>query len=418
MSLSKGNDDRGGKDESHAREYTARVNRRTFLAVPLVTLVPGFAAAQAPARSRQSAFDPWIEIHAGNLRANAAEIARAAGKPVFAVIKNNGYGLGVHNSAGALEPSPAVYGFAVVKLDEALRLREIGIKKPILLMAPIDADDLREAVSANIMPMVYTPIGDLLEKEAARLGRPIPIHVCVDTGIGRVGVPHPQAAALIRDLASRKGVTIDGTMMTFTEDLEFDKEQRRRFAALTDELKAAGVRLGRLHAASTYTLFQHGNETSFDMVRPGMGLLGIYPDAKFKAMQKMDLKTALAMRVRVAYVKQLAAGTSAGYERAYVAKKDTWIATLPVGHVDGWPRVAAKGGKVRINGRLYPVIASVSASHTIVEIGDSPDVKAGDVATLFDWQDGSRPEDVAAATGASVYDLTMHLSALLPRRTI
>ena len=105
------------------------------------------------------------------------------------------------------------------------------------------------------------------------------------------------------------------------------------------------------------------------------------------------------MRVRVAYVKQLAAGTSAGYDRAYMAKKDTWIATLPVGHADGWPRLAAKGGRVRINGRMYPVIASVSASHTLVEIGDTPAVKAGDVATLFDWEDGSRPEDVAAATG-------------------
>lgn len=397
------------------------MNRRTFfaaLAVPLAARVDLGGVSSQSAQPRPSAFDPWIEVHAGNLRANAAAIAKAAGRPVLAVVKNNGYGLGVVNAAQSLEPSRDVYGFAVVKLQEALDLRARGIKKPIVLMAPIDADDLRDALAANIMPMVYTPIGDLLEKESARLGRPIAIHVCVDTGIGRVGVPYAQAPPLIRDLASRKGVTIDGTMMTFTEDLEFDREQRQRFVTLTDQLKGAGINLGRLHAASTYTLFQHGHETSFDMVRPGMGLLGIYPDARFKAMKKMDLHTALAMRVRVAYVKQLAAGSSAGYERAYVARRDTWIATLPVGHADGWPRVAAKGGKVRINGRMYPVIASVSASHTIVEIGDSPAVQAGDVATLFDWVDGSRPEDVAAATGASVYDLTMHLSALVPRRTI
>ena len=400
------------------------MNRRTFLtalSTPLLARIPSldaYAVQTSQASRRPSSFDPFIEIHSANLRANAAAIAKVCGRPVLAVVKNNGYGLGVRHAAGALEPSPAVHGFAVVKLQEALDLREAMIKKPILLMAPVDADDLRIAVSAGIMPMVYTPIGDLLEKEAARLGRPIPIHVCVDTGIGRVGVPYRQAAALIRDLAKSKGVAIDGTMMTFTEDLEFDREQRRRFAALTDELTAGGIKLGRLHAASTYTLFQHGNEASFDMVRPGMALLGIYPDARFKAMKKLELHTALAMRVRVAYVKQLAAGESAGYERAYVARKDSWIATLPVGHADGWPRVAAKGGKVRINGRLYPVIASVSASHTLVEIGDSPDVKAGDVATLFDWQDGSRPEDVAAATGASVYDLTMHLSPLLPRRVV
>jgi alanine racemase len=94
------------------------------------------------------------------------------------------------------------------------------------------------------------------------------------------------------------------------------------------------------------------------------------------------------------------------------------VATLPVGHTDGWPRAAAKGGRVRIGDRLYPVIASVSASHTIVEIGSERRVEIGDVATGWDWQDGSRPEDVGAACGASVYDLTMHLNPLLPRRVV
>ncbi len=340
------------------------------------------------------------------------------GRPVLAVIKNNGYGLGVVNSARTLEPHASVHGFAVVKLQEALDLREQGIKKPILLMAPFDEVDLSLMLSRDIMPMVYTPIGDLIERAANKLGRVVPIHICVDTGIGRVGVPYRQAAALIGDLGSRKRITIAGTMMTYTEDLEFDREQTRRFKALTGELGSAGLSLGRLHAASTYTLFQHGEEALLDMVRIGMGLLGIYPDAKFKAMKTVELRSALAMRVRVAYVKQIAAGDSAGYERAYVASKPTWIATLPVGHADGWPRAAAKGGRVRINGRMYPVIASVSASHTLVEIGESEAVKAGDVATLFDWEDGSRPEDVAAATGASAYDLTMHLSALLGRRIV
>jgi alanine racemase len=364
-----------------------------------------------------STFDPWVDVHAGNLAHNATEVARLTKRPVLAVIKNNGYGLGAVNVAKALDGHASIAGFAVVKLQEALDLRTQGIKKPVLLMGPVDEGDLRLVISRNIMPMVYTPIGDLLQREAARTGRPVPIHVCVDTGIGRVGVPYLSAGSLIRDLAARKGVTIDGTMMTFTEDLEFDKEQRRRFSALADELKAAGVRLGRLHAASTYTLFQH-DDAAFDMVRPGMALLGVYPEARFKAMGRLDLKTAVALRVRVAYVKRLAAGTSAGYERAFVAKKDTWIATLPLGHTDGWPRVAARGARVRINGRLYPVIASVSASHTIVEIGDEQTVKAGDIATLFDWQDGSRPEDVAAASSASVYDLTMHLNPLLPRRFV
>jgi len=206
--------------------------------------------------------------------------------------------------------------------------------------------------------------------------------------------------------------------MTFTEDPDFDREQLRRFRTLCAELEAAGVRLGPTHAASSYALFQDA-DGFLDMVRPGMALYGIYPEPAFRASGVLDLTPALALRARVAYVKRLAAGESAGYNRAYVATGDVWVATLPVGHADGWPRVAAKGARVRIRGALVPVVASVSASHTIVEIGpERHDVEIGDEATFFDWTEGSRPEDVSVACGASVYDLTMHLNARLPRRVI
>jgi alanine racemase len=278
------------------------VNRRAFLATPLIPLLPQLAAAsQAQRAASASPFDPWLEINAQHLKQNASEVARLTGRPVLAVIKNNGYGLGVVNAATVLETHAPVYGFAVVKLQEALDLRAAGIGKPILLMAPIDETvDMPAVIDANVMPMVYTPIGDALEKQSQRVGRVIPIHVCVDTGIGRVGAPYREADTLIRDLGSRRGVTINGTMMTYTEDLAFDKEQTQRFNDLATSLKSAGLTLGRLHAASTYTLFQHGPETFFDMSRVGMALLGLYPDPKFKAMKIVDLEPALAFRVRKA----------------------------------------------------------------------------------------------------------------------
>ena len=402
------------------QRYTPPVNRRAFLSVSTLsaasTLLPRTLEAQArKAGTPTEAFDPWLEVHPANLAHNVGEVARVAGKrPILAVIKNNGYGLGVATVARLLEPLPEIAGFAVVKLDEAVTLRDRGIKKPVLLMGPFTAGDLATLTSRDIMPMVYTPIGGELEEAAATLSRPLDIHVCVDTGIGRVGVPHSQAASLIRDLAARRNVRLAGVMMTFTEDQAFDQEQLARFTALATDLTSSGVSLGRRHAASSFTLFQHDNAW-LDMVRTGMVLYGVYPDPKFRTGAKVALRPAVALRARVAYVKKLAAGTSAGYERAYMAKQDTWVATLPVGHTDGWPRVAAKGARVRINDRHFPVIASVSASHTIVEIGAEEVVRAGDVATMFDWTDGSRPEDVAVASGASVYDLLMHLNPLLPR---
>lgn len=206
-------------------------------------------------------------------------------------------------------------------------------------------------------------------------------------------------------------------MMTFAEDPDFDREQLSRFETLCRSLVAEGVALGKRHAASSFALFQ--NEAAFlDMVRPGMALFGCYSEAPFRALGVLDLRPAVSLKARVAYVKRLRAGQSAGYNRAYIAKRDVFVATLPLGHADGLPRVATKGGRVRIGGELYPLIATVSASHSIVELGPEPKVAVGDVATFFDAQDGSRPDDLAAACGSSVYDLTMHLNPLLPRRVL
>jgi alanine racemase len=401
------------------------IDRRSFLQLSAAALIPSTERAgvttqnaSAPPRAHDSSFDPWLEVRADHLAHNATEVARlAGGRPIFAVIKNNAYGLGLLPVARALAASPAVHGLAVVKLHEALTLRDAGVKAPVLMMGPFDTRDVAEMHARDIMPMVYTPIGDVLERAAQGAGRPITVHVKVDTGLGRVGVPFRDAADLVRDLASRKGVIIGGMMMTFTEDAQFDQEQLRRFESLTSELTKTGVRIGLRHAASSYTLFQHDN-AMLDMVRPGMVLYGIFPEPKFRGAKRLDLRPAVAFRTRVLYGKKLEAGESAGYDRAYVAKRDTWIATLPVGHADGWPRAAAKGAKVRIGTTLYPVIASVSASHTLVEIGPEPVGRVGEIATLFDWQDGSRPEDVAAACGASVYDLTMHLGGHLARRVV
>jgi len=400
-------------------------SRRSFLQAGLVfpavlNSVPDLVADQpaTSAAAKDSSFDPWIEIHRENLRHNVQEISRrVSGRPILAVIKNNGYGTGVTNIAQLLEPQPEIFGFAVVKLHEAHSLRDAGIRKPILLLGPFDENNLADAVARDITPMVYTSLGAALDKIGARTQKPIPLHICIDTGIGRVGVPYYQAASLVRDLASRRSVQIQGAMMTFTEDPEFDKEQLRRFTETCAAHEKEGIALGKKHTASSFALFQHP-DAFFDMVRPGMAIYGIYSENEFRHTNILDLRPAISLKARAIYVKKLRKGDSAGYNRAYMAKDDVWVATLPVGHADGWPRVAPKGAKVRINGDLYPVIASVSASHCIVEIGSEEKVKIGDTATFFDAQPGSRPEDVSESCGASVYDLTMHLSPLLPRRIL
>lgn len=365
-----------------------------------------------------SSFDPWVEIHEQNLRHNVGEISRLVqDRPILAVIKNNGYGMGVANVARLLDGSDALYGFAVVKLQEAVALRDAGIRKPALLMGPFDEHDLDEMLSRNIMPMVYTPIGDVLDRLAAKHQKPVPLHLCIDTGMGRVGVPHREAPGLVRELAGRSSVQVEGTMMTFAEDAAYDEEQKRRFQSLCDALASEGVPLGKRHSVSSFGLFQHP-DAFLDMVRPGMAIYGVYSEQMFRSSEALALRPAIALKARVIYVKQLQPGDSAGYNRAYMAREPVWIATVPVGHTDGLPRVAAQKAKVRIGGKLYPIVASVSASHCIVEIGSQKTASVGDEVAIFDWQEGSRPEDVSKDCGASVYDLTMHLNPLLPRKIV
>ncbi len=394
------------------------ISRRAFLksSAALPVLRWGSMTERTSPQGEPS-FDPWVEVNTVHLRHNIAPITnRVDGRPILAVLKNNGYGLGLINVARALEPMGEVAGFAVVKLQEAVTLRDGGIRKPVLLMGSVGEQEVEETVAKDITLMVYTPMGSVLDKISRALNRVIGVHVCIDTGIGRIGVPYTEAIPLVLDLANRISVRIEGIMMTFTEEPEFDKEQLRRFQWLCAELERQGIHLGRKHAVSSFGLFQHP-EAFLDMVRPGMAIFGIYPEQDFHRSSSLELRPALSLKARVVYVKQLHKGDSAGYNRVYRAERDVWVATLPVGHADGLPRVATKGARVRINNDLYPVIA-VSASHAIVEVGPEKKVSMSDTATVFDWQDGSRPEDFSASCGSSVYDLTMHLNALLPRRMI
>jgi alanine racemase len=407
--------------EKKPAQSRGKLSRRALLgsatAAAMSLTLPIPASLETQSSRSDSFYDPWLEVHADHLRHNVAEIQRRVNsRPILAVIKNNGYGLGLTNVARVLDPLRPISGFAVIKLHEAMLLRDSGIRKPILLMGSCDQKNLRDAIARNITPMVFTSIGPQLDRLASRLQRSVPIHICVDTGFGREGIRADEAPALIRDLARRKSVDIRGIMIAFTEDPAMDSEELKRFLALCNSLQADGIQLGQRHAASSFALFQ--NPAAFlDMVRPGMAIYGVYSEQEFRSTGAMDLRPAVSLKARVVYAKQLRKGDAAGYTPAYRAARDVWVALAPVGHADGWPRGTAKRGRVRINNDFYSVIA-VSASHSIIEIGPSPNVSIGDVVTFFDWQKDSRPEDVAAMCGTSVYDHLMHLNPLLPRRVI
>ena len=382
---------------------------RLLAETPQEPVVPG----KRERASTPDRYDPWVEVIPANLAHNATTLRQLGGSPILAVIKNHGYGFDYRIVARLLEPRPEIEGFALVRADEALTLREQGVRKPILLMARVTDATMKDLVAHDITLAVYA---DDDPSRLARLdvGKPTPVHAYIDTGMSRMGIRYDRAMPFLRAVAGVRQCRLAGTFMTFTEDAEFDREQLSRFQGLTRDATAAGIKLGKLHAASSHSIFHH-RDVGFDLLRPGMSLYGGYPDKFDEERTMAELRPTFRLRARVVRTDRLRPGDSVSYGREYLATKPTWIATIPLGHGEGYARTAVKGAKVLVGERLYPVIGAVSASHSIIEVGDEELVRIGDVATfLGPDRPEIHPNEVARVTG-SVYDLLMHLNPAVPR---
>lgn len=395
------------------------ISRREFvtaLAAAPVLSTMSTASLAATVSISPDRFDPWIEVDAAALARNVSVISDLSGKrPILAVIKNNAYGLGLTTVAAVLEPMAQIKGFAVVKAESAVALRDAGIKKPVLLMGLFADSDIDELLRRDIQLSICTDdAAPRINRAAAKAGRTAAAHIYLDTGMSRMGIPYHRALPVLGAL-NDLDIDIRGTFTGFTEESDFDREQLARFVELTDSARKRGIALGSLHAASSHAVFNYA-DAHLDQVRPGIALFGAYP-SDFKSEQSIaTLSPAMRLRARVVRVEKLRAGDSVSYGRNYVADKPTWIATVPAGHTDGMPREAVNGAQVLVNGSVYPVIGAVSASHTIIEIGAEQRVAIGDVATLMGPDHPAiHPNQLADSTGTSVYDALMHLNPTLPK---
>ncbi len=410
------------------------MSRRTFLGSAALAVSPGFlrgmegpeATLPAKAFSQEQSplptgrFDPWVEVIPKHLAQGVREVRRLSGnKPILAVVKNNGYGLDLGTVGRILQDDPAVLGLAVVKGEEALKLRSAGIQKPILLMGMFSPDQGRELAEAQVELSVYTPdAAERLVPLSRALGRPVAIHFYLDTGMGRMGMSFRNALPWMIELSRHPEIRIQGTFTELGEDRDFDPEQLRRFLDVTKKARDAGVETGPLHAAASNGVF-HLPEGHLDLVRPGIALFGSYPSDPKQEREMATLRSAIRLRARVVRVSHLEEGDGVGYGRPWVADRPTWVATLPVGHADGYPREAVNGAQVLIRDQLFPVIGAVSASHCIVKVGDHLSVQVGDLVTLMGPDDPAlEPNTMAETLGVSVYDLLMHVNPTLPRTLV
>ncbi len=363
----------------------------------------------------RGSLDPRIEVDLGLIGWNLGRVRSKANVPIMAVVKANAYGHGLVEVGAYLERRGAE-ALMVGKLDEALRLRENGVRCPVLNFGPIGPADAPEIVRNGITQSVSTDDVLFLEEEAARAGRTASVDVHIDTGMNRFGIPWDRAFPYVEKTARLDHVKIKGVSTVFTEDPEFDREQLRRFLDVCAMAEKRGIDVGLRHAASSAALFA-GSEFSLDMIRPGITLYGYYPNARTRKEDALGLRPALRLTARVTFINDLAVGETISYLRVYKAERPMRVATVGIGYSDGYPPGAGGKGAVLIGERTYPVLPAVTSNHIMVDLGDDRSVRIGDEVVLIDnrKETGVAADALAEKTGLSDYRWLIGLNPHVPR---
>ncbi|HUI07636.1 MAG TPA: alanine racemase [Verrucomicrobiae bacterium] len=341
----------------------------------------------------QSYYRCWVEVDLGALRHNVAAIRRRIGPNVelMAVVKADAYGHGLAQVGGTLMQC-GVDAFAVANLSEALVLRQIGGSGwPILLFGSALPFEVAKMVEQNITPTISTlDEAHLFENEVRRRGLTADVHVEVDTGMGRVGFWHEDAAANLFRLGVLQHLRVAGLYTHFPsadENLDETRRELGLFQKVVAQLETNGLKIPLLHAANSAAVLNLP-EAALNMVRPGLLLYGIAPDAPHApALQRSDeFVPALSFKARVAYVKPVAAGRTISYGQTFTARKPMKIATVTAGYADGFSRHLSNKAHVLIGGARCPVVGRVTMDQIMVDVTALPEVQCGDEVVFIGRQ--------------------------------
>jgi alanine racemase len=363
----------------------------------------------------------WVSLDLDAVASNVRAIRTLVGPDVgvMAVVKANAYG---HGSASISRAAIAAGARAlgVAALIEGITLREEGIAEPILVLGytpPWQADEVvRYGIAVAVASLdVVASLG----QAAARLGgSPATVHVKVDTGMGRLGMPAERALDFVRQASEVEGVEIEGIFTHFATadwaDQTESRHQLARFNAMLTELEAGRLRPGIVHAANTAAMLTLP-EARFDMVRLGIGMYGLDPSPDVPC--PVGFRPALRFTTTVAQVKDLPPGHGVSYGRTYVTSRPTRIAVLPVGYGDGFRRSPRNWGSVLIRGEFAPIVGVVCMDMCMVDVSHINGVAVGDEVVLLGEQGDRRltAEEVAERLGTINYEVVTQILARVPR---
>jgi len=360
----------------------------------------------------------WAEIDLLALSANLRAVRNRVGKlPVLAVVKADAYGHGAAGVARALERD-GVESLGVALPEEGIELRRAGVSAPILVLGGFTPAQAEAILQHRLVPAIYRPDQiDALSRAASARGVQAAVHLKIDSGMGRLGVPPEDVPGFASILARAPSIRVTGAFSHLAvADDPADPFTRRQIDLFQRSLEAArerGLRPEEIHLANSAAILDHP-PAWLSLVRPGLVLYGYPPSAK---MTPLEVRPVLSLKTRIIYIKDVAAGTSLGYGRTFVAPRPTRVASLALGYDDGLPRLASNRGHVLLRGRPAPIVGRISMDLTTVDVTDVPGAALGDEVTVIGGTGAERigADRIAAWAETIPWEILCGIGSRVPR---
>ncbi len=368
----------------------------------------------------------WIEIDRKALQANV-QAFRTTMKPdckLMAVVKANAYGHGLEVVAPIVSEKAEWLG--VNSLEEAGILERLNLDRPISILGHTRSEHASEIVRHGFRQVLFRiETARALSAAADRLGRKAIVHIKVETGTNRLGVPLDELGDFLKALKGLRGLELEGMYTHFaniedTLDPSFARLQLRRFHDGLRIAKEAGVEPLIVHTSASAGVLLYP-ETHFSMVRVGIGLYGIWPSretriAARERKREVELLPALTWKTRIAQIKAVAAGDFVGYGLTYRVSRNLRLAVIPVGYSDGYDRKLSNGGRALVRGRSVPVVGRVAMNMTMLDVTDT-DAAENDEVVLIGRQGEAEitSDELAEKTGTIAYETLSRIHSAIPR---
>jgi alanine racemase len=338
----------------------------------------------------------------------------------MAVVKANAYGHGAVECSRALEAAGADW-FGVALVEEGAELRRAGIRRPIFCFGGFASGQAAEIVEHELTPAIFLrDAAEALNAAALDAGRTVPVHLKVDTGMGRLGIRVEEVAEFARALQRLPNLRIDGLLTHLAEadalDTTFTREQISCYEKAWRILREMGIAPTLQHLANSAGIHAHRAAWG-NLVRAGATLYGLVRDVLAPEPEPFALQPVLSLHSRIIFLKDVPAGVSLGYGRTFTTTRASRIATLPIGYADGLRRALSNRGRVIVKGHLARIVGRISMDLTLVDVTEVPGVTVGDEVTLIGAHDGLQivAEDLAEQSGTISYEVVCAISSRVPR---